>query len=44
MPVGLAAPAIHIDVQVHIPADATPEAYEAIFTALAKHLLGRPSD
>jgi hypothetical protein len=30
---------IHIDVQVHIPAGAKPDEYDAIFAAIAKHLL-----
>jgi hypothetical protein len=33
-----AAPSLHIDVQVHIPPDATAEQIDAIFAALAKHL------
>lgn len=34
-------PQFHFNIQVHIPADATPDAYEAIFKSIATHLLGR---
>jgi hypothetical protein len=34
-----ALPAVHIDLQVHIPSDANAEQIEAIFAAMAKHLL-----
>jgi hypothetical protein len=33
-----ASPSLHIDVQVHVPSDATPEQIEAIFSSMAKHL------
>ncbi|MFL5799326.1 MAG: DUF5343 domain-containing protein [Actinomycetota bacterium] len=35
---GTAVPSLHIDVQVHIPPDATPEQIDIIFAAMAKHL------
>jgi hypothetical protein len=31
-------PSLHVDVQVHIPPDATPEQIDRIFAAMAKHL------
>jgi hypothetical protein len=31
-------PALHIDVQIHIPSDATPNQIDAIFASMAKHL------
>jgi hypothetical protein len=34
-------PNIHLDIQVHIPADASPEQIEAIFASMAKHLYNR---
>jgi hypothetical protein len=35
------APNLHIDVQIHIAADARDEQIEAIFSSMAKHLYGR---
>lgn len=35
------APSLHIDVQVHIPPDATAEQIDVIFAAMAKHLYKR---
>jgi len=35
------APSLHIDVQVHIPPDATAEQIDTIFEAMAKHLYYR---
>lgn len=37
------APALHIDVQVHIPSDATVEQIDAIFSSMAKHLYQQKS-
>jgi len=34
-------PSLHIDVQIHIPSDATPEQIDAIFASMAKNLYGR---
>jgi Family of unknown function (DUF5343) len=34
-------PSLHIDVQVHIPSDASPEQIDAIFSSMAKHLYKR---
>ena len=34
-------PALHIDVQIHISADAKPEQIEQIFASMAKHLYNR---
>lgn len=38
-----ASPSLHIDVNVHIASDATPEQIEAIFSSMAKHLYQRKS-
>lgn len=35
------APGLHIDIQLHIPATATPEQIDQIFASMAKHLYGR---
>ena len=40
VPKGL-APDVHIDIQVHIDASASPEQIEQIFKSMAKHLYGR---
>jgi hypothetical protein len=32
------SPNIHLDIQVHIPSDATPEQIDQIFASMAKHL------
>lgn len=34
-------PSLHIDVQVHISADASPDQIDQIFASMAKHLYGR---
>ncbi|MCX6345268.1 MAG: hypothetical protein NT018_09385 [Armatimonadetes bacterium] len=34
-------PSLHIDVQIHIDANATPEQIDQIFASMAKHLYGR---
>jgi hypothetical protein len=40
--VGLPMPsAVHIDIQIHIAADAKPEQINCIFASMAKHLYGR---
>jgi cell division septation protein DedD len=36
-----AAPALHIDIQLHIPATATADQIDQIFASMAKHLYGR---
>jgi len=38
---GGSGPSIHLDIQVHIPATATPEQIDQIFSSIAKHLNGR---
>lgn len=39
--VGRSQPNLHLDVQIHIPADATAEQIDKIFASMAKHLYGR---
>ncbi|MCL6520389.1 MAG: hypothetical protein K6T99_11210 [Armatimonadetes bacterium] len=34
-------PSVHINVQIHIDANATPEQIDQIFASMAKHLYGR---
>jgi len=34
----------HFNIQIHLPADASSEAYDAIFKSIATHLLGRGED
>ena len=34
-------PSVHIDIQIHIPPDATPEQLEAIFKNMSKYLFDR---
>ena len=36
-------PTVHIDVQVHISADASPNQIDQVFASMAKHLYGRES-
>ncbi|HZN15569.1 MAG TPA: hypothetical protein VFB78_14970 [Acidimicrobiales bacterium] len=36
-----AGPNVHLDIQIHIPADASPEQIEHIFESMAKHLYKR---
>jgi len=31
-------PTVHLDIQIHIPADATPEKIDQIFSSMARHL------
>jgi len=38
------APALHIDFQVHIAADAPPEQIDKIFESMAKHLYGKMAE
>lgn len=38
------APALHIDFQVHIAADAPPEQIDKIFESMAKHLYGKDDE
>ncbi len=35
------SPDVHLDIQIHIPADATSEQIDRIFASMAKHLYGR---
>jgi hypothetical protein len=35
------APEFHFNIQIHLPADAEPDKYDAIFRSIATHLLGR---
>jgi hypothetical protein len=37
-------PQFHFNIQIHLPSDASPEAYDAIFRSLSVHLLGRESE
>ena len=39
--VGVNQPNLHIDLQIHISPDSTPEQIECIFASMAKHLYGR---
>jgi Family of unknown function (DUF5343) len=39
-PTGAPRPSLHIDLQVHISPDSTPEQIEQIFASMAKHLYG----
>ena len=34
-------PSVHLDIQIHVPADATPEQIDQIFASMAKHLYQR---
>lgn len=34
-------PTLHLDIQIHIPADATPEQIDQIFSSMARHLYAR---
>jgi hypothetical protein len=38
---GTAAPSVHIDIQVHIAPESSPEQIEQIFKSMAKHLYGK---
>lgn len=37
-------PGIHLDIQIHVPADASAEQIDAIFRSMAKHIYGRETD
>ncbi|MPN03835.1 hypothetical protein SDC9_151069 [bioreactor metagenome] len=41
IPTALPSPTMHIDIQVHISPDASPEQIDKIFESMAKHLYGR---
>ena len=34
-------PSVHIDLQIHISPDASPDQIDSIFASMAKHLYGR---
>ena len=34
-------PTVHLDIQIHIPADATPEQIDRIFSSMARHLYAK---
>ena len=34
-------PTVHLDIQIHIPADATPERIDQIFSSMARHLYAK---
>ena len=34
-------PTVHLDIQIHIPADATPEQIDLIFSSMARHLYAK---
>jgi len=36
-----AGPTVHLDIQIHIPADATPEQIDQIFSSMARHLYAK---
>ena len=36
-----AAPSVHIDIQVHIAPESSPEQIDQIFKSMAKHLYGK---
>lgn len=38
------APSLHIDIQIHIPSDASPEQLDKIFASMAKHLYSNTDD
>lgn len=38
-PTGRSTPSININLEIHLPSDATPEVYEAIFSSMRKHLV-----
>ena len=35
------SPSVHLDIQIHIPADATPEQIDQIFSSMARHLYAK---
>jgi hypothetical protein len=37
-------PGIHLDIQIHLPADASAEQIDSIFRSMAKHIYGRATD
>jgi hypothetical protein len=39
-----AEPSVHIDIQVHISPEASPEQIDKVFAAMAKHIYGAESD
>lgn len=41
---GRSGPDVHLDIQIHIPADASPTQINAIFESMAKHLYGRGAE
>ena len=34
-------PTVHLDIQIHIPADATPDQIDQIFSSMARHLYAK---
>ena len=40
-PAASSTPSVHIDLQIHISPDASPEQIDSIFASMAKHLYGR---
>ncbi len=38
-PLTVGMPALNINLEIHLPADATPEKYDAIFSSMRKHLM-----
>lgn len=38
------SPGIHLDIQIHVPAEASAEQIDAIFRSMAKHIYGRETD
>ena len=41
---GTVTPEFHFNIQIHLPPDATPEKYDAIFKSIGKYLLGNQED
>lgn len=34
-------PEFHFNIQIHLPSDASPDTYDAIFKSIGRHLLGK---
>lgn len=44
MATGAVNPEFHFNIQIHLPSDAKPEQYDAMFKSIAKYLLGRSEE
>lgn len=40
-PAGQSGPTVHLDIQIHIPADASPDQIDQIFASMGKHLYNK---